>query len=304
MQIIKPDISINFDRMWPLATAISAFLGIILVGLVSYRIFVIKNFNWGTDFAGGTSIQVQFKEDFNISGVRDTIKEAGFPNPGVSQFGEKEEREVLIRIKEVSQEGKSVSETILSALRNTFGKENVILREVDAVGPKIGRELQVKGFISMLLAMLGILIYIWFRFTPQFAPGAIIALIHDICITVGIFSFFGLEFELTTVAALLTIVGYSVNDTIVVYDRIRDNLKRTRRGDLVSVVVKSLNETLSRTLLTSLTTFLVVLALFIYSRGGIQNFAFVLMVGIIVGTYSSLFIATPTFVWLEKRRPV
>jgi len=302
MQFIKSDISLNFDEYWKLALWISLGAIILSLFLLTYKIFVAKNFNVGTDFAGGTEIQVQFSQQPELSQVREVLKKVGFGNASVQTFGGEEDNEILIRVKETSKKGESISSGMMSALKADFEKLNPHLRRVDEVGPKVGRELTINGIVSMFLAMLGILIYVWFRFTPQFAPGAIFALIHDIIITVGVFTLLNHEFELPIVAALLTIVGYSVNDTIVVYDRIRDNMKKARRGNLTEVVVKSLNETLSRTLLTSLTTFMVVFALFVNSQGSLKDFAFVLMIGILVGTYSSIFIATPTFVLLESRR--
>ena len=302
MEWIKPDIAFPFDRYWKPAVIFSGLLILASITLLVYKIFVTKDFNWGTDFAGGTEIQVQFKTSPSLAEVRKTLAESGFENASVQTFGEEKEHEILIRVKETSEKGRSISGILLNSLREKFKDLDPVLRRVDEVGPKVGKELKINGFVSMFLAMVGILVYVWFRFTPQFAPGAIIALIHDIIITVGVFTILNHEFELPIVAALLTIVGYSVNDTIVVYDRIRDNMKKARRGNLTEVVVKSLNETLSRTLLTSLTTFLVVFALFVYSTGSLQDFASVLMIGIIVGTYSSLFIATPSFIWLESRR--
>jgi preprotein translocase subunit SecF len=260
-----------------------------------------EQFNWGIDFAGGTELQIKFQETVAISEVREVIGQAGYEKTTVNRFGGEAENEILVRLTQSSEEGHSISSKLMEALTQKYGDKVSLLR-VDEVGPKVGRELKWSGAISMLLALLGIMLYVWFRFTPQFAPGAIIALIHDIIITMGVFAFLNLEFDLSDVAALLTIVGYSVNDTIVVYDRIRDNLKRTRRGNLTEVVVNSLNQTLSRTLLTSLTTFIVVLSLFLNTQGGIRNFAFVLMIGIIVGTYSSLFVAAPTLVFLESRK--
>ena len=304
MEVIKSDTQIPFDKLWVPALTVSGILVLLSLMILVYQMLIKNDFNWGTDFAGGTEVQIKFDKNVDLGLVRKTLAQAGFPKADVVQYGDVEEHELLIRVLETSEKDKSISNQMVEALKAEFGKSSLELRRVDEVGPKVGHELKTSGFISMFMAMLLILIYIWFRFTPRFAPGAIIAIFHDIIITMGVFAFVHHQFELSTVAALLTIVGYSINDTIVVYDRIRDNMKRTRKGNLVEVVVKSINETLSRTLLTSLTTLFVVFALFIYARGGIQDFAFILMVGIIVGTYSSIFIATPFLVFLEKRKAI
>jgi len=302
MEFIKPGIALEFSKYWKPAAFLSGLLMTFSLVLLFFTIFVSKTFNWGTDFAGGTEIQIQYAAMPEISEVRKILNDAGFGEASVQTFGGEGDREVLIRVRETSGKDRSISSLIMQALKRQQKNLAPTLRRVDEVGPKVGRELKINGIISMFLAMLGILVYVWFRFTPQFAPGAILALVHDIVITLGVFTILGHEFELHIVAALLTIGGYSVNDTIVVYDRVRDNMKKARRGNLTEIVVKSLNETLSRTLLTSLTTFLVVFALFLYSRGSLQDFASVMMIGIIIGTYSSLFVATPLFVWLESRR--
>jgi preprotein translocase subunit SecF len=194
-----------------------------------------------------------------------------------------------------------VAKFIEQGLKTHFGKESVELRKIDFVGPKVGRELRTDGVLALIYAIIGILFYIAVRFDLYFAPGAVVALIHDVLITVGVFSLLEREFSLATIAALLAIIGYSLNDTIVIYDRIRDNLAKFRSRMIEDVVNSSLNQTLSRTILTSLTTLIVVTSLFIYGSGVIKDFSLAIIIGVFVGSYSSLYIASPVYILLQKK---
>ena len=244
------------------------------------------------DFTGGTVAQVKFDKDVELTSLRSTLSEYGFKGAEIVEFGSPDE--VLIK----TQLGSSseISEKLTTALGETF-----TLRRVESVGPKIGKELQTDALKAISLALLLILIYIAFRFDRYYALGSVMALIHDVLITLGIFSLLGYEINLSIVAAFLTIVGYSLNDTIVVFDRIRENFPKHMKKTLDEVVNISLNETLNRTAITSLTTLMVVTILFIWGGEVINLFAFALIVGVFIGTYSSLFVASPVMAFFEKK---
>ncbi len=286
MQFIKPDINVDFigrKRMAIIASVIVIFLGIVSL--------VIKGGpSYGIDFAGGTLIQVKFSQMPDISQIRSALNEKDLGSAVIQSLGEDK---VSIRVRsDVGQED-TVSDEIFSILADNYGKDQVSLELVEMVGPQVGADMRRKGLLSILYAMVGILIYITIRFQFRFALGAIVALIHDILITIGVFSFFGKEFTLPVVAALLTIIGYSLNDTIVVYDRIRENVRRSPREALAGIINASINQTLSRTILTSGTTLIVLLCLFFLGGEVIHDFSFALLVGVLVGTYSSIYIASP-----------
>ena len=244
------------------------------------------------DFTGGTMAQVKFDKDVELTSLRSTLSEYGFKGAEIVEFGSPDE--VLIK----TQLGSSseISEKLTTALGETF-----TLRRVESVGPKIGKELQTDALKAIGLALLLILIYIAFRFDRYYALGSVMALIHDVLITLGVFSLLGYEINLSIVAAFLTIVGYSLNDTIVVFDRIRENIPKYMKKALNDVVNISLNETLNRTVITSLTTMMVVVILFVWGGKVINLFAFALIVGVFVGTYSSLFVASPVMAYFEKK---
>lgn len=293
MQFIKPDINVDFVGRRRLA--IIASLIVISLGIAS---LVIKGGpRFGIDFAGGTLVQVKFSPLPDIGQIRSALNEKNLGSAVIQSLGEDK---VAIRVKsDVGQED-TVSDEIFSTLADTFGKDTVSLELVEMVGPQVGADMRRKGLLSILYAMVGILIYITFRFRFRFALGAIAALIHDILITIGVFSFFGKEFTLPVVAALLTIIGYSLNDTIVVYDRIRENVRRSPREALAGIINRSINQTLSRTILTSGTTFMVLLCLFFLGGEVIHDFSFALLVGVLVGTYSSIYIASPVLLIGQK----
>jgi len=245
------------------------------------------------DFTGGTVAQVKFEKAVELSQLRITLAEFGFKGAEIIEFGSPDE--VLIKT-QFTGSNSEISEKLTLALGDTF-----TLRRVESVGPKIGIELQNDALKAIGLALLLILIYITFRFDRYYALGSVMALIHDVTITLGIFSLLDYEINLSIIAAFLTIVGYSLNDTIVVFDRIRENIPKYMKKTLNDIVNISLNETLNRTIVTSLTTMMVVVILFIWGGKVINLFAFALIVGVFIGTYSSLFVASPVMVFFEKR---
>ncbi|MBN1958082.1 MAG: protein translocase subunit SecF [Desulfuromonadales bacterium] len=297
MQLIKPDVNIDFVGKRKMALIFSVIL--ILVGLGS--LLVKGGPNYGIDFAGGTLVQVQFQQPTDAAAIKKALEGLNLGNPVVQRFGDNQ-NEFLIRVEQASTELKGLSTQIQSALEATYAKGQVDIRRVEMVGPQVGKDLRSKGLKAIFYAMLGILVYISWRFEFRFAVGAIIALVHDVLITLGAFSVFGKEIDLPIIAAFLAIIGYSLNDTIIVYDRIRENLGKHNKEPFSFVVNRSINETLSRTLLTSGTTLLVILALFILGGGVIHNFAFAMLVGVLIGTYSSIFVASPVLIlWQQKK---
>jgi preprotein translocase subunit SecF len=270
----------------------------ILVGLAS--LVVNGGPNYGIDFVGGTLVQVKFSENTDAAKIKDGLASLDLGSVVVQRFGD-DPNEFLIRVQE-SGEGKDLSGLISSSLESVYGEGKVDIRRVEMVGPQVGKDLRQKGLLSISYAMIGILVYIAWRFELRYAVGAIIALLHDVLITLGAFSITGREIDLPIIAAFLAIIGYSLNDTIIVYDRIRENYGKHQKLGFTEVVNRSINETLSRTILTSGTTLLVVLALFIFGGGVIHNFAFAMLVGILVGTYSSIFVASPLLIlWQDMR---
>ncbi|MCD2449685.1 protein translocase subunit SecF [Methylicorpusculum oleiharenae] len=276
---------IDFLGKRTLAFAVSGLL--VLISIIS---LATQGLQMGIDFTGGTIVEVGYKESADLSVIRNALAEGGFSDASVQHFGST--KDVLIRLK--PQEGISSSELSNKVLDviNKKTSERAELRRVEFVGPQVGDELAEDGGLALLYAMFGILIYVAWRFEYKFSVGSVVALIHDVIITMGFFSLLGLEFDLTVLAAVLAVVGYSINDTIVVFDRIRDNFKMLRKEESITIINVSINETLSRTLMTSFTTIIVVVALAVLGGQTIHNFALALLVGISVGTYSSIFIAS------------
>ena len=293
MQIIKHDINIDFVGRRKLALVLSGIA--ILIGLVS---LVVKGGpDYGIDFVGGTLVQVKFTENTDAAKIKDGLAALDLGTVVVQHFGDGD-NEFLIRIQKTTED-RDLSALVSGGLDASYGQGNYDIRRLEMVGPQVGKDLREKGFLSVLYAMIGILIYVSWRFELRFAIGAVIALIHDVLITLGAFSITGREIDLPIIAAFLAIIGYSLNDTIIVYDRIRENYGKHQKQGFSSVVNHSINETLSRTILTSGTTLLVVIALFIFGGGVIHNFAFALLVGILVGTYSSIFVASPVLIFWD-----
>ncbi|MDY6855677.1 MAG: protein translocase subunit SecF [Thermodesulfobacteriota bacterium] len=299
IQIVKPGINIDFIGKKRLALLFSSILILLSIGSIALK----GGLNYGIDFAGGTMVQIWFKKGATPDEVRKGLQKIGLEGSTIQQFGKKTDNEYLIRTENTQSDIEGVSDKIQDVFREIYGEEGIDVRRVEMVGPQVGKELRKKGLLAVIYAMVGILIYITWRFEFRFALGALAALLHDVIITVGIFSITNKEFNLAILAAILTIVGYSLNDTIVVYDRIRENLKKLLKKKLEPIINTSINETLSRTILTSGTTLFVVVALFFLGGGVIHDFAFVLIVGIIIGTYSSIFVASPLLILWEEKFP-
>ncbi|HDD52541.1 MAG TPA: protein translocase subunit SecF [Thermosulfidibacter takaii] len=300
-QFIKPGTKVDF--MGARRVAISVSLALILLGLgaMAYnKMSTGRLFNYGVDFAGGTVVQLRFEKKADLDRLRNALKKAGLKDVVIQDFGSP--MEVLIRMEKSSGSLKGLQDQVTEAVEKYYPDNPFEVRRVEMVGPKVGRELKEKGIEAIIYALIGILLYISWRFEFRFALGAVVALFHDVTITAGVFALLRKQVDLQILAALLTIVGYSLNDTIVVYDRIRENMAMRRGEGFVPLVNRSINETLSRTILTSLTTFLAVAALWVLGSEVIKGFAFAMMIGIIVGTYSSIFIASPLVVWWEELR--
>jgi preprotein translocase SecF subunit len=289
---------VPFLRFRTIAYAVSGAL--VLLSLV---LLPIRGLNFGIDFRGGILIEVRVPgEAADLGAMRASLGGLGIGEVALQEFGQPSD--VLIRIER--QEGDQAAQlaavdVVKQALAADYGDE-ISYRRVEFVGPKVSDELLWAGTQAVLYALIAILAYIWFRFEWQFGIGAIVALVHDVMLTLLVFELIGLEFNLSTVAALLTIVGYSLNDTVVVYDRVRENLRRYKVMPMTEVIDQSLNETLARTLMTSLTTLLALLALFVFGGPVIRGFTFAMIWGVLVGTYSSIFIASPLLLPLNLRR--
>jgi len=299
MEIIRP--GINIDLIGKMKIAAAASLLVVIISILS--LILHGGPNLGIDFAGGTLVQIKFSQETSADRIRDSLKTIDLGNSVIQRFGYHDNNEFLIKTEKSSSALKGLSNKIEEALNSSYSNGDFEIRRVEVVGPKVGKDLREKGMLAMLYAVIGILIYVTWRFELRYAVGAVIALLHDVLITVGIFSLLGKEFTLPIIAALLTIIGYSLNDTIVVFDRIRENIKGTRKQPLKDIVNSSINQVMSRTVLTSFTTLLVVLALFIFGGAVIHDFAFALLIGILIGTYSSIFIASPTILVWESVIP-
>ena len=294
MEILKRNLSIDFTGKKKFAVSLSFF--IITIGII---LFIVRGgLKLGIDFSGGTLIQLQFKDKVSIDKIRTSFHQLGMGNSSIQQFGS--DRDILINTEKFSETLEDLSETVKNQLEKDFSQKSFDIVRVEMVGPKVGHDLREKAFLSIFYALIGIIIYISWRFEFRFAVAAIIALIHDITVTTAFFLLFDKEFSLPIIAAFLTIIGYSLNDTIVVFDRIRENLRKIRKKSYEYIINFSINQTLSRTILTSLTTLIVVLALFFLGGEVIHNFSFALMIGVFVGTYSSIFIASPVLLVWEK----
>ncbi len=289
MEFFKYTRTFNFMGKSKIAMVFS----IVLV-LASYALLATKGLNYGVDFAGGTIVQVKYDTTAPIDTMREKLKSNElFKGASITEFGSPDE--VVIRMKSTTG---SVTVDIGDITREALkGSGNFEIRRVDIVGPKVGSELKEKGIMSLLLAVLGILIYVAFRFEWRFAVASIFALVHDVSIALGAITLVGLDVNLDVLAALLTILGYSLNDTIIVFDRIREGVTESRNSELSDTINESVTRTLARTTLTSLTTFFVVFTLFMFGGEIIHAFAFTLLVGVVVGTYSSIFVASPILLW-------
>ncbi len=296
----KIDVRFNFLG----SSKVFATLSLVLT-VASLLVILVKGFNYGIDFAGGTEIQVQFAEKVADSEVRAFTEKLGL-KASVQSFGET--NEFLIRMDSVQGKDDKETNQLLNDLLNNvteglvaeFSEKQPEVRRIDSVGPQVGTELKRNGLLAVFYCLIMILIYLGLRFDYMYAPSAVFCLFHDAVITLGIFSLFGREVNVQTLAAILTIIGYSLNDTIVTFDRIRENMTTYRGYNFYDIVNRSLNDVLSRTMLTSITTMLAVVAMYVFAGGVIRDFAFTLGIGVIVGTYSSIYVASPFVVIMQK----
>jgi preprotein translocase subunit SecF len=298
MEIIRPGTQINFVGYRN--TAVMVSLALIVVGIVAAALRGGPNL--GIDFSGGSLVHVRFAQATTTQEVRDVLKQADL-GAATIQSVQGGTSEYLIRLPLDASQVETVTKTVTTSLAERFGADQVDILRVEAVGPLVGRALREKALLALSFATVMMGVYIWARFQWRFGIGAGVALLHDVLLTVVALIVWNYEFDLTVVAALLTVVGFSVNDTVIVSDRIRENMRKDRRSSLSSIVNRSINETLSRTVLTTGTSLLVVLALFSLGGTVIHGFAFTLLVGFAVGTYSSIFIATPVILFFEGTRP-
>ncbi|MFO6423673.1 protein translocase subunit SecF [Motilimonas sp. KMU-193] len=294
-QILKPGDTIRFMRFSKPASLLSLILVIASIGIIA-----VKGFNWGLDFTGGTLIEVGFEHPADLKQVREVLSAKGFDDAIVQHFGSS--KEVMVRVApREGVKGEVIGQQILDALQESI-EAGVDMRRIEFVGPNVGAELAENGGLAIIVALACILLYVSMRFEWRLALGSVAALGHDVILTLGVFSLFQLEFDLTVLAAVLAVVGYSLNDTIVVFDRIRENFRRVRKGGPEEIVDISLTQTLSRTMITSGTTLFVLIALFLKGGAMIHGFATALLVGIFVGTYSSIYVASALAVRLGISR--
>lgn len=303
MELIKPGSKIPFTRYRKIALIVST-----IVNLAVLAFLFVQGPNLGVDFAGGTIVQLKFQQRATIPDIRQALESVGLGGSTIQEFGQEAAFEFLVRVEKTGVEVAALSDQMKKALLAKFGADQVEIRRVEYVGPKIGEDLRWRGTVSVIAATFMMGVYIWIRFASAFGArfglhfglGAVIALIHDVLITVGALMLANYEFDLTVVAALLTIVGFSVNDTVVICDRIRENLRKIRRESLENIINTSINETLSRTLLTTGSALLVLSALYLLGGAVIRPFAFALLIGFISGVYSTIFIASPVILMWDK----
>jgi len=295
MEIIPPGTQIDFVRYRRIAALAS--LAVIAVGFILVGLY---GPNLGIDFTGGSLVQVRFTEPTPISEVRSAMNAAGVSNDAIQELG-RSSTEFLIRLPLNPGQVEELNKKVTEGLAKTFGRDRFEILRMEAVGPRVGEVLRRKAILAVLAATVMMGVYIWVRFEWRFGVGAAVALVHDVAVTLTALILWNYEFDLTIVAALLTVVGYSVNDTVIVSDRIRENMRKDRRSNLALIVNRSINETLSRTILTMGTTIFVITALYVLGGTVIHGFAFTLLIGFLVGTYSSIYIASPVVLFFEGR---
>ncbi len=298
MELIRPGLKIPFTRYRKIAIIIST-----IVNLAVLATLFVKGPNLGVDFAGGTMVHLKFQQNVTIPDVRQAFEKMDLGGSVIQDFGQPGSNEYLVRLDQTSVEIGVLGEQIKKVLTDQFGADQFEVRRIESVGPKIGEDLRQRGALSVIVATIMMGIYIWFRFDLRFGIGAVIALAHDVLVAVGALMLANYEFDLTIIAALLTIVGFSVNDTVVICDRIRENMRKIKRETLEGIINISINETLSRTILTTGTALLVLVSLYLLGGAVIRPFAFTLLVGFISGVYSTIFIASPVIL-MWKKKPV
>jgi preprotein translocase subunit SecF len=304
MELLKPGTSIPFTSYRKIAVILST-----VVNLVILLVLFTRGPNLGVDFAGGTMVHLKFQQRVTIPEIRQALEKANLGGAVIQDFGERDANEYLVRLEKAAVEIGALGDQVKKSLTEQFGAAKFEVRRIEYVGPKVGQDLRFRATMSVIAATIMMGVYIWVRFGSAFGArfglhfgiGAVIALIHDVLVTVGALMLANYEFDLTVVAALLTIVGFSVNDTVVICDRIRENLRKIRRETLEKVVNISINETLSRTILTTGTALMVLTALYLLGGEVIRPFAFSLLVGFTSGVYSTIFIASPVILLWEQR---
>ena len=291
---IKKDLKVDFLSVKNIATIMS------VLAIISSLFFLFyKNLNFGIDFKGGTLIEIKKDKELSIAEIRNQLSELNIGDIQIQTFGSDDI--ILIRIENSTNLIVNADMSSIELIRSKLGSE-VIIQRTEIVGPKVSSELIQKGIIAIIVAVFLMLFYIWVRFEWQFSIGAVTALIHDVMITMGIFSLLQIEFNLSIIAALLTIIGYSMNDTVVVYDRIRENLRKYKQMNIFDLINQSLNETMSRTLLTSVTTLLALFSLYFLGGEVLKGFTLAMIIGVFIGTYSSVFIASQIILYLNVKR--
>jgi preprotein translocase subunit SecF len=284
----------NFVGKFPLAVAFS-----VLMVVASIAMFFGKGLNYGVDFTGGAEVQLSFEKEINLSDLRATLSSSDFKSVQVQTYGDST-KSFIIKVNAAEGNLNAVTDKIIKIMKNDFASSNPTIDKTDIVGPKAGEQLRISGFQAMAWAILMIMIYIALRFDYKYSPGAIVALIHDVLIVIGVFILMDKEFSLQVVGALLAVIGYSVNDTVVVFDRVREHEEINPTKTLKEQINLALNETLTRTMLTSITTLMVAVVMFLMGGDGIANFFFAICIGVFIGTYSSMFVAAPTILFFDK----
>ena len=294
MQLFKKTTAINFIGLRKIALVLS-------IALITACIYSLSTtgLNYGIDFSGGTKVELAYEKDVSVLDMRATLASNGYAEAVVQHFGSNKDVLVRIPLSDENSDDKVSDEIVKILAASEVGEAEV--RSVEFVGPTFGKELFEKGILALVYALIGVMIYVAFRFEWKFSLGSVIALIHDVIITIGLFSLLQLEFTLPVLAALLAVIGYSLNDTIVVFDRIRENFRKLRDTETEETMNISINQTLPRTILTSLTTLLVLIALYFYGGDALNGFAATLIIGVLIGTYSSIFVASPAVLALGAK---
>lgn len=295
-EVVKSNTNFNFVNKFGIAAVIS------LVLVVASLFLVATKMEYGVDFRGGAEIQVKFQKKENLNELRKSMKDAGFSSLSMQTIGEPDQNEYLLKVSATESNLNAVTEKVSATLTTKYAADGVEIRKVDIVGPKAGAELRKSGFLAMLWALLAIMVYVGLRFDFKYSPGAIIALFHDVTIILGVFALTGTEFTLQTVAAILAVIGYSVNDTVIIYDRVREHEAKFVGRDIGDHINNAINETLSRTILTSGTTLFVSATMFFLGGLAIRDFFMAITLGVVVGTYSSNFVAAPVTLLFDRFR--
>lgn len=310
-RIVPDDTKYRFMRL-----SRPAVIGSVVACIVSILMFLALGLNYGIDFKGGTLMEIQTKQDANLADLRSKLGGLGLGDVKLQEFGTPKDVLIRVELQEGSKEGQPEAGTeqptgdveevdpqqlAIDKIRQALVGLDVKFRRTEIVGPKVSGELKQQSSIAVVMAILAVMVYIWFRFEWQFAVGAVASLSHDVILTIGLFSILGIEFNLTIIAAILTIVGYSLNDTVVVYDRVRENLRKYKKTPLSDLIDMSLNQMLPRTIMTSVSTLLALGSLYVFGGEVIRGFTFAMIWGVFIGTYSSIFVAAPVLIYMGAR---